>query len=360
MTGTSRSRRQSCRERRSLLAAWLLWSAAFSCVVQAQDGDDELSDIEDAVEDKSDSDSSAERSAPAAGSTSDTAASGGDVEQARYHFDRGVEYYNDGDHHAALIEFQRAYTLRPAYRLLYNLGQVAFELRDYAGAERYFRSYLAEGQDDVTSERRAEVQGELEQLQKRVASVRITTNQHDAEIRVDDHTIDKSAGMPVRVSAGRRRIVADKSGYAPVERVIDVLGGESLDVQLVFGPQIVPMQGQGVASQARSSSNALPWVTGIGSGLVLLAAGGFGYAAYHDSSKHADLLREYTTRQELERMESQARTKALVSDILLGTGIVGGIVTMVLVLSGDSDDTAPSSAKTKPLQLGAAGLLGHF
>ena len=359
MTGTSRSRGQSCRGRRSLLAAWLLWSAALSCLAraQAQDGDDGLGDIEESASDTPDADSASDHAAAGASGTADAADGGGDVEQARHHFERGVEYYNDGDYHAALIEFQRAYKLRPAYRLLYNLGQVAFELRDYAGAERYFRSYLAEGQDDVAPERRSEVQSELEQLQKRVASVRITTNQPDAEVRIDDRAIDKSAGMPIRVSAGRRRIVADKAGYAPVQRVIDVLGGESLDVQLVFGPRIAPTSG---ATTVARSSNALPWVTGIGSGLVLLAAGGFGYAAYHDSSKHADLLRQFTTRQELERMESQARTKALVTDILLGTGIVGGIVTMVLVLSGGSDDSAPNSATTKPLQLGATGLLGHF
>lgn len=357
MTGTSRSRGQRRDRRRSALAAWLLCSAALSCVAHAQDGVDELDGIGDATEAQAGSEPAEARSAAEPAAAPALAADGGDVEQARQHFERGVEYYNDGDYHAASIEFQRAYKLRPAYRLLYNLGQVAFELRDYAGAERYFRSYLAEGQDDVAPERRTEVQGELEQLQRRVASVRITTNQSDAEIRIDDRPIDKSAGMPVRVSAGRRRFVADKPGYAPVQRVVDVLGGEALDVQLVFGPRIVPAPGTAISTH---SSNALPWVTGIGSGLLLLAAGGVGYAAYHDSAKHADLLRQYTTRQELDRLESQARSKALVTDILLGTGIVGGIVTMVLVLSSGSDDKPPSQAQSSSVQLGAAGLLGHF
>ena len=54
------------------------------------------------------------------------------TERAREHFERGVDYYGEGDYRAALIEFQRAYSIQPTYRLLYNLGQVAYELRDYA------------------------------------------------------------------------------------------------------------------------------------------------------------------------------------------------------------------------------------
>ena len=57
------------------------------------------------------------------------------TEQARAHFQRGVDYYTEGDLAAALVEFERAYALQPAYRLLYNLGQVTYELRDYAAAE---------------------------------------------------------------------------------------------------------------------------------------------------------------------------------------------------------------------------------
>ena len=54
------------------------------------------------------------------------------LKEARAHFERGVEYYTEGDFRAALVELTRAYALQPTYKMLYNLGQVAFELRDYA------------------------------------------------------------------------------------------------------------------------------------------------------------------------------------------------------------------------------------
>jgi tetratricopeptide (TPR) repeat protein len=91
------------------------------------------------------------------------------VATAREHFKRGTEYYSEGDFRAALLEFERAHALRHSFRLLYNLGQVCYELRDYAGAERYFRAYLVEGEDEITPERREEVKRELDRLRQRVA-----------------------------------------------------------------------------------------------------------------------------------------------------------------------------------------------
>src|SRR6476469_8681525 len=98
-------------------------------------------------------------------------------EEARAHFQKGIEDYADGDFQAALIELERAYALKPTYRLLYNLGQVAYELRDYTATERYFMQYLAEGKDEIPADRRAEVEQDLARVRARIASVRLTTNQ---------------------------------------------------------------------------------------------------------------------------------------------------------------------------------------
>src|SRR4051794_16402603 len=70
------------------------------------------------------------------------------VTAARTHFKRGLELYQDGDFRAALIELERAYALEPRYRLLYDLGQVAYALRNYVDAERYFTEYLEKGKGE--------------------------------------------------------------------------------------------------------------------------------------------------------------------------------------------------------------------
>jgi hypothetical protein len=275
------------------------------------------------------------------------------VRQARAHFGRGVQYYEDMDYRAALLEFERAYALQHSYPLLYNLGQVSFELRDYAGAERYFRKYLADGGSAIPSERRAEILVELTRLKTRVGSLRINTNLSDVEIRLDDQLIELPKSGSLRVSAGRRQVVAEKSGYSPVRRVVDVLGGEELNVSLMFGPPEAQSSSQG-------ASNVLPWVVGISSAVVLIGAGGVSYWAYRDSSDYKAELNRVTTRDKLERLSSQARGKALVADILFGTAVVGAAVTTILLLTGGPRETPPT-ATTKPgIQVGSSGVQLQF
>jgi len=62
----------------------------------------------------------------------------GNVEEATQRFKRGLELYEEQDFPNALIEFRRAYELQPSYKILYNLGQVCFQLTEYACALRNF------------------------------------------------------------------------------------------------------------------------------------------------------------------------------------------------------------------------------
>jgi hypothetical protein len=265
------------------------------------------------------------------------------VEQARAHFERGVAYYEDGDYRAASLEFQRAYELQHDYRVLYNLGQVATEMRDYAGAERFFRRYLVEGEDAIPAERRAEVTGELTRLKARIGSLRITTNLKGAEIRVDDRLIAQPEAGPVRVSAGRRELVAEKSGYAPVRRVVELLGGDEVSVALIFGPALA--EAQGAATPRETRFRPLPWITGIGSAALLLGAGGVGFSAYKDWSDYNAQLDRFTSQGELDQLSARTRTKALIADVLLGAAIAGGAATVILLVSGDSGASVAIDAR---------------
>jgi len=261
----------------------------------------------------------------------------GGPEQAGAHFDRGVRFYEEGDYRSALLEFQRAYQLQHAYQLLYNLGQVSGELRDYAAAEGYFRRYLVDGKDAIPADRRAEVLVELSHLAARVGSLRITSNVSGAEIHIDDKLMPEALGKPVRVSAGQRQLVAEKSGYAPVRRAVDVLGGDEVSVSLVFGPPLA----QPAAAAGKSSTNVVPWITGIGSAVLLISGGIMAYASYSDATEYADELDTFTTQAELDSLSSSTQNKALAADILLGAGIAAAAVTVVLLLTAESGEKPP-------------------
>lgn len=270
------------------------------------------------------------------------------TEQARAHFQRGVDYYTEGDLAAALVEFERAYALQPAYRLLYNLGQVTYELRDYAAAERYFRRYLAEGRAEIDPARRAEVEDELGRLKGRVSDVTLRSNRPDAAIFVDDHQVGRTPlGAPVRVSAGRREIRAELPGYPPVIRKVDVVGAEPLVVQLDFaGPMAAPSEGEAARATSSSTSPAL-W-TGIATAAFGLGAAGMALWTDSDQRTYDETLDKMTTRDELDSLSERVETKALVTDILLGATIVTGAITIVLLLTGDGgEDESPDEATVR-------------
>ena len=55
-------------------------------------------------------------------------------DEARARIRRGLELYDEGDFRLALIELERAYQILPSYKILYNLGQVHFQLGEHARA----------------------------------------------------------------------------------------------------------------------------------------------------------------------------------------------------------------------------------
>jgi tetratricopeptide (TPR) repeat protein len=295
-----------------------------------------------------------------AGDTAASAPSASSVEDARAHFQRGVDYYTEGDLNAALIELQRAYELQPTYRLLYNLGQVTYEQRDYVAAERYFRDYLEQGGSEIDAARRQEVEGELEKLKDRVADVRLETDLPNARLFIDDTPVGQSPlARPVRVSAGQRRIRAESPGYAPVTRVVDVVGGEALIVQLTFGPSLnASATTAPVDVGEASSSNAALW-TGIATGVLGLGAGAMALWTNSDDQKYADALEGPTTRDELDELSDRTKTKALITDVLLGATLVTGTITVILLLSGD-DEPAETKAEHARLQVGPGTLRAAF
>ena len=65
--------------------------------------------------------------------------------EAQQRFLRALELYDEGNLDAARTELARAYDIAPHFKLLYNMGQIAFELHDYPAALAAFEKYLSEG-----------------------------------------------------------------------------------------------------------------------------------------------------------------------------------------------------------------------
>ena len=284
---------------------------------------------------------------PATGESTATP-SEAEQEAARAHFRMGVDFYRERNFRAALIEFKRAYRAAPHYKLLYNLGQASVELQEYASAIDYLSGYLRAGHDEIDEGRKKEVQQTILELEARIATVTIEC-EDGANISVDDESIGRTPlDRLVRVSAGRRRFTAERANGQRAERVLDVAAGDHLTVSLSFeersdevqaNMEAVESAGGGTATPG-GMSPVIPWA--IAATAVLAA--GTGTVAVLTALAEKDFdderMRE-TTKTQLDSLRDDAKTKALVTDILLSATLASAIVTTVLILTDTGD--APAS-----------------
>jgi hypothetical protein len=262
-----------------------------------------------------------------------------DLGDARAHYKKGLELYEDHAFDAALIEFQRAYDMAPSYKILYNLALVYLQLNDWAGALRSFKGYLDEGGKKIDQKRRTEVERELKKLEGRVASVEVVANIEAAEILVDDQEMAETPlDAPLTVNAGKRKITVSKNGYIPVTRVIKLAGGETKKVEFELRTGTAPPEPAKsgtttpastptvVKAEPEKPGRKVPWLWwGIAGGL---AAGttAFGIVTLSSQSDLDEKKENPANKDDLDSAASRTRTFAIVTDVLLvGTVATAGI-----------------------------------
>jgi tetratricopeptide (TPR) repeat protein len=275
-----------------------------------------------------------------------TAAHADAEDEARARVKRGLALYDEGEYRLALAELERAYEIAPSYKLLYNLGQIHIQLGEYARAQRTLRRYLEDGKDEIPAERRAEVEKDLQMLAARVAVVTIEVNVPDAEVFVNDRPAGRGAIAKTPVDAGSVRIVVTKPGYESQTRAMSVAGGDETVVRVELAPMkrdvIVVDQG-GVPTVAVAS-----WiVTGV------LAAGAVGmgiganaaYSSFEDQRASPISGSAEQAQVDLDKQGNLADALALTTDILIGSAIVAGGISLWLTVRGKPKPGAPAGLR---------------
>ena len=276
--------------------------------------------------------------------------------EAKERYERGVKLYDDeGSVQAALVEFERAYDLAPNFRVLYNIGQGARTLRDYATALRAFESYLSGGQDKIPKARAAEVTKDIAQLRTFVATLTVEVDVEGAVVTVDGAAVGTSPlKQPLLVNAGRSTVAATKAGRVGTTTV-NLAGGDVRAVRLevpvaATAPEaaapVVPPPPPTSAVPApspppdppppapRAPDRTAAYLSfGIGSALAV-AAGVTGYSALRASS---DLEKKRFAgprpSSEAESLQGRTQRLALVSDVLTGTAVLAVGIGVALILT---------------------------
>ncbi len=299
--------------------------------------------------------------------TASSPSTAGTTEEASQRFKRGVALYRDRSFDAALAEFNRAYEISPDYRVLYNIGQVQVERGDYVAALEAFRQFLADGGSSISPQRRTTVEGEIERLEGRVATVQVEGNVEGAELIVDGTSLGTLPMNNVAINAGVRRVLIKKPGFVSVEKELTLTGGETrqLEIQLDAEP-VAPTSGVKTATGPRRSKKELQAPpppkeedSSLGAGfwvsLIATGAAAGGTAVFAVMTKQAD--DDYS--KELERFPGSPskigsardtyQRNALLTDICGGLTLVGLGATIYFAVSGGSSE--PEQPKVGRLSL---------
>ncbi len=272
-----------------------------------------------------------------------------DKKKAGDHFARGKELFNEGDYQGALVEFERAYKLAPNWRVLFNIGQVRYQLQDYPGAMTALEQYLEDGGADIPPERRAQVQSDIDRLRSRVAYVSVTVSEPGATVSIDDREVGVSPLLDkIAVSAGRRKVTAVVEGAPPATKFVDIAGGDSATVTLEItragSPSPTPSPAPEPGISEDEESGGLPWAAwaltaGFGAGALA-----FGLLALNAASDLDSAKGRPTSKDELEADRDKVLGFSIATDVLLGATVVTAAISVYLTIaaatSAPGDDTS--------------------
>jgi tetratricopeptide (TPR) repeat protein len=253
------------------------------------------------------------------------------VEEARRRFARGIELAEDGNFDAALVEMRRAYELAPSYRLLYNIGRVHQQLKDYARALDAYEEYLAKGGSEIPADRAADTNQRIGRLTERVGFLQIHSTEPDTEVSIDDRVIGKTPlEKPIRVNTGQRRVSALVPGRPRETRVVELAAGETKPVEfnLKLVETVLPPP-----PPPPKPINVVPYVSWGVTAALAGAATAAGIVALNKASAYDALEGQFgVDPQKLLDARNSAHSVGIATDILVGTAILAAGVSVYFTL----------------------------
>lgn len=261
---------------------------------------------------------------------------------ARELFARGVELHTLRRLPQALQYFERAHALHPDPRLLFTIGQVQYELGQYARAWLTLRAYLT-GASSAPEERRRLVERQLVALATETAELRVDVSVPGAEISVDGEPAGVSPrAEPIRLDPGSHRVVAKRAGFMASSSDVHLSRGESERVALRLLP---PPPAPPSSDMLRTGM----WTVSAGCAVLALSAA---VAARVSSSDYSDArTRAYDgpdiapARQRLDEMRDLVQAFALATDVFAAAALVSGGVAVYLSLESRDAGPVPTSAR---------------
>lgn len=288
--------------------------------------------------------------------------------KAMGHFETGLKLYEDGEFSLALIEFERAYSYIPDFRVLYNIGQVSIQLGRYARAAQALKQYLDQGSASIALTRVQSVQADLAMLEGRTAHLRVECNVPGAEVLLDDVRIATTPfEAPLLVDAGEHRLTVQHPGYLPRNERLVLAGRDDHGLRIELVPvtpsasQVKPVPAVVAVPPLVQTPGESPMLTRtkllyIGAGSTGLLAAGWavtGYLGISAAGELNDELKHPSTESRLSSLRGKAQALLLTSDILGACALGAGATTLYFALTSSKSEPIRSKGANR-LELGFA------
>lgn len=279
--------------------------------------------------------------------------------QAMEHFNIGVNLYNEGNYDAALVEFLEAYRLAPSWRIRYNIGQIHYQLGEYAKAIEEFRRYLKEGSSELSDERREFVEKSIAQLRTRIGSISVQSNVEGANVQLDGEDIGKAPLKDFIVDIGRHRIVVEAEGYQRVEKVVHVTADGTEELNIALQKIQYDASGKPIII-TKVEKEKTPWlliIAGSVAGVAAISTGVFGGLALITNNELDGHLAMIPGDEALIRDAKQKlKLYALVADISGGVTIAAGALTLIALLTAPRQEDAETAPPATTLLFGPSSV----
>ena len=157
--------------------------------------------------------------------------------EAKVHFRRGIEAYEAHRLSEAAAEFKMAYDLSPAYKVLYNIGQVNVALGDAVAAVDAYEKYLEQGGNEIPASRRQAVQAELAEQRARIGTVVLACNPDGTSVQIDGKLVGTTPlAAPIRLTSGKHSLTLIAKNHDPLIRELEVVGKNQVTLELSLQP----------------------------------------------------------------------------------------------------------------------------
>lgn len=287
-----------------------------------------------------------------------------------------VSEFSAGRWEEARALFLKAHNLSPSARTLRGLGMVEFELRKYTASVKYLTAALSNGVQPLEGDLRESAQELLNRARGFVGTFRVTLSPENAVIRVDGRAVQLEEDGSLILDVGSRNVEVSADGYTTLRRPVEVVGGETKDLELRLQsanaePEPAAPAGASQASgqadfeaDSGTGTSTAPWLLVGGGGALVaggLVVGGLALGAQSDFRDACPKDETCPDTEDNHSKQDKAENLALVSDILWisGAAVAGAGLFWLILEPKDEPDATQASFVVTP-KGGALVMKGSF